>query len=397
MCIIFEELRMKNKLNKFWVILGTLMALLIPIIFLFGIVNDRISYKKEAESSISQSWAGSQIIGMPLMSVKLGKTNKNFMLKDYIVEIEVNPEVRKKGIFKVPVYTADVDLKGAFTRDTELNNALVALSFYVTDVKGLTELPEFRILNQPFVKSYEKSITKTLTTSASEIPFEIKYKVRGMNDIYVIPRGQFNKVKISGNWANPSFTGDFLPSFRKVDADGFNAEWSVPKLATTSNLKLGVSLLLPVDNYKMATRALKYAFLFLSLTFLAYFLFEITSKNEEKIHPLQYLMIGGSLLIFYLLLVAISEFTSFFAAYFVAALMTISLIYLYTRYVLIKNCSGTYSGIIAGILIVLYTFLYTLLQLQDFSLIIGSFGLFAAVAAAMFITKDVKWYDDEKS
>lgn len=386
---------MNSMLKKFWTIVSTLLVLLIPLAFLFGIVDDRINYKGEAENTIKQSWAASQVIAVPVMSTGVDKTYKTFNLKDYNADIKINTEIRKKGIFKIPVYTADVDLKGTFIKNGELNNTPVKLSFDVTDTKGLTDLPEFKILNQALVKSYEKSITKSLTTKSDEIPFEIKYKVRGINDIYVMPLGQFNKVKISGNWGNPSFTGDFLPTQREVLKDSFNAQWSIPKIAAGTASRLGVSLLVPVDNYKMATRALKYAFLFLSLTFLAYFIFEITSKKDEKIHPLQYMMIGGSLLVFYLLLVAISEFTPFWTAYVISALMTIVLIYLYTRHVLIKCCNSRFSKLIAGILILLYTYLYTLLKLQDLSLIIGSVGLFAAVAVTMFATKDVKWYEDE--
>ncbi len=396
---------MNDKLKKFWIIVSMLLVLLIPLAFLFGIVDDRISYKGNAENTIQLSWAGEQTISPPVMSVKDGKQTKNFELKDYDVNIVLNTEIRKKGIFKIPVYVADVNLKGIFTSPSVLNNQEVSLAFDVSDIKGLTDLPSFKIQNSQQMQSYSKNITKKLTADKSEIPFEIKYRVRGVKDIFVVPAGQFNRINISSNWKSPSFIGDFLPSKSEITNEGFNAEWSIPKLAfadeagnsnLTSVFKPGVSLILPVDNYKMATRALKYAFLFITLTFVAFFVFEITSASKEKIHPLQYMMIGGSLLVFYLLLVSMSEFLSFGLAYIIAAAMTIALIGLYTHYVLTKCHNKKFALVISSILTLLYTYLYTLLQLTDLSLIIGSFGLFAAVAGVMFATKDVKWYDETK-
>ena len=294
-------------------------------------------------------------------------------------------------------------MKGVFTSPSNLNNQPVLLSFDVTDLKGLTELPEFKMLTFSPVQSYTKTITKNLTTNTKDIPFEIKYQLRGINDIFVVPAGQFNRINISGNWTSPSFIGDFLPSKREITNDGFNANWSIPKIAfstdsagsitTQSIFKPGVSLIMPVDNYKMATRALKYAFLFIALTFVAFFVFEITSNKHEKIHPLQYMMIGGALLVFYLLLVSMSEFVPFWIAYTIAAAMTISLIGIYTNYVLTKGNNPKFSIVISGILTLLYAYLYILLQLTDLSLIMGSFGLFAAITGIMFATKDVKWYE----
>ena len=106
----------------------------------------------------------------------------------------------------------------------------------------------------------------------ASISAEIKYKIRGLNNLYVEPEGQNNEINITGNWPDPSFQGDFLPAQREVTNSGFKAEWTVPAIATTSlqNPVLGASFLTPVDNYRMAIRAVKYAFLFLSLTFLSF-------------------------------------------------------------------------------------------------------------------------------
>ena len=157
--------------------------------------------------------------------------------------------------------------------------------------------------------------------------------------------------------------------------------------------KVGISLLLPVDNYRMASRALKYAFLFIALTFISYFIFEITTKNNKRIHPLQYLLLGAAMLIFYLLLVSISEFIPFLWAYIIASLMTIGLIGTYTYFIITKREDIKYTAIITFLLALLYTFLYVLLKIEDFALLAGSLGLFIIIALIMYSTRNVDWYN----
>lgn len=210
------------------------------------------------------------------------------------------------------------------------------------------------------------------------------------------PKGVTSKIKISGNWANPSFVGSYLPAEKEVGASDFSANWSIPQIAIEENsieiAKAGVSLLMPVDNYRMALRSVKYAFLFLVLTFAVYFVFEITSKNKYQIHPIQYLMVGVAMLIFYLLMTSLSEFIPFAAAYAVSALMTSGLIGAYTKFALTKSNDKAFAITVSGMLMLLYIFLYTLLTLQDLSLLIGSLLLFAIIAAIMFATRNVDWY-----
>ena len=143
----------------------------------------------------------------------------------------------------------------------------------------------------------------------------------------------------------------------------------------------------------MATRAVKYAFLFLLLTFVAYYVFEITAKNNTPIHPIQYMLMGGALLIFYLLLTSISEFTPFIFAYMISVLFTVGLISTYTYFVLTKKKNPKFTALISIVMILLYSFLYTLLVIQDLSLLIGSFILFAVIASIMYATRNVEWYD----
>lgn len=409
---------LNTKLKKFYVILFSLLILLIPIAFLFGIIDDRESYKNEAVNKIEQAWAKAQVLYAPKMFLYVGKDKKNpkqeLGLSNYKVDVNIKTEIRKKGIFKIPVYTANVVMNGAFKNPYHnLNNIKSELTFEVADSKGFTEAPSFSVGNENLKIVEDNVYVKYLTTKSEDIPFEITYKLRGLNKLSVVPSGTISKIKISGNWKDPSFEGDFLPLKRVIKDDGFSSEWSVPKIATIKSDKkndteviydysnmhsdealVSVSLLTPVDNYRMAIRSVKYAFLFLLLTFVAYYVFEITSKKNNPIHPIQYMLMGGALLIFYLLLTSISEFLPFIGAYLISVLFTVSLISAYTYYVLTKKENIKFTGVITLVMLLLYIFLYTLLVIKDLSLLIGSFILFIIIAAIMYATRNVDWYDN---
>ena len=345
---------------------------------------------------MGKSWAGKQTLKEPALIIN----QKRLPLNDYNVNVKVNTELRKKGIFKVPVYTADVSIKGNFMNFLgKIDNAVAVLNFDISDSKGFIEQPKFKLISGNLTPSNNLSFYKKISTSDRLIPFEIQYKIRGINELYLTPNGQNNIIYIEGNWESPSFDGDFLPTERKVEKDKFQAKWSIPAIASSSleASKLGVSFLMPVDNYRMSERSVKYSFLFLTLTFLAYFIYEITSKQKRPIHQLQYLMIGISMLIFYLLLVSLSEFIPFAGAYITSSIMTIGLISLYTYFVITKKTNLTFSLLITGILTLLYVFLYILLMLQDLSLILGSLGLFLIMALVMYATRNVEWYNENQN
>ena len=369
-----NEVSKSSKVKKFYIILGMLLLLLIPIIFLDNIVSDRESYKDLAVRNVAASWADSQTIYAPILILNYPSDKKNpqrtLELRNFNADISVNVEMRKKGIFHVPVYVADVSLKGDFVNPyAPLKRIKADLLFRVSDSKGFISQPQIKFAGKDFVTVYDNEYSRVLTTSDETLPFEIKYKIRGLNNLYVEPEGQNNEINITGNWPDPSFQGDFLPAQREVTNSGFKAEWTVPAIATTSlqNPVLGASFLTPVDNYRMAIRAVKYAFLFLSLTVLSFFIFEITSS--------------------------ISEFLPFGFAYSFAAAMTIGLIGLYTYFVILKRESKRFPVLICAIMALLYLFLYVLLMLQDLSLIIGSFGLFLIMSLVMYSTRNVKWYN----
>lgn len=393
-----------SKAKKFLTIIGTSILLLIPLGIMSGLIQDRISYKNEAVNNIAKSWADSQTIDLPTMSFTTKNDKKadiinTLELNSYETNININTEFRKKGIFKVPVYTANVTQKGTFNNKYgNLNNQEMSTSISITDARGFVEEPQFSINNMPTQNSKNVTFNCKLNTNAKTIPFEISYKIKGLNNIAVALGGQSNNISIEGNWKDPSFEGNFLPTEREVTNQGFKAKWSVPSIALSNN-KLGVpsisvSLLVPVDNYSMAKRATKYGFLLLALTFMGYFVFEITSREKKKIHPIQYCLLGGAILMFYLLLVSISELIAFNLAYFISAFMVMSLILIYTYYVITKKQSLGFAISITSLIGALYAFFYILLRAQDVSLFAGSIGLFIIIALIMYLTRNVNWYNE---
>ena len=399
-----ESKNFDSKAKKFLTILATSVLLLIPIGFMSGMIHDRSSYRNEAIENVAKSWADSQVIGTPKMSFTTQNDKKvdvvnELELNSYETKVKITTEIRKKGIFKVPVYTADVTQKGTFNNKYgDLSKQEVTTSIWVKDARGFVSEPTFSINNMPAKSSQDVAYNTKLNTSAKTIPFEISYKIKGLNSIDVQLGGHTNNIFIEGNWKDPSFEGNFLPTEREVTNKDFTAKWSVPLIAlskdkdATSVVK--VSLLVPVDNYSMAERSLKYGFLLLALTFMGYFIFEITAKENKRIHPIQYCLLGAAILMFYLLLVSISELLSFNIAYLISAFLVMGMVLMYTYFVITKKQSFGFALSITSLIGLLYAYFYTLLRIQDIALFAGSIGLFVIIAAIMYLTRNVNWYNE---
>jgi inner membrane protein len=368
-----------------------------------GMIHDRSSYRNEAVENVAKSWADFQVVGLPSMSFTTQKDKIDIVneleLNSYETSVKINTELRKKGIFKVPVYTADVTQKGTFNNKYgDLSKHEITTSIWVKDARGFVSEPSFSINNMPAKSSQDIAYNTKLNTSAKTIPFEISYKIKGLNSIDVQLGGHTNNIFIEGNWKDPSFEGNFLPTEREVTNKDFTAKWSVPLIALSKDKNatsfVKVSLLVPVDNYSMAERSLKYGFLLLALTFMGYFIFEITSKENKRIHPIQYCLLGAAILMFYLLLVSISELLSFNIAYLISAFLVMGMVLMYTYFVITKKQSFGFALSITSLIGLLYAYFYTLLRLQDIALFAGSIGLFIIIAAIMYLTRNVNWYNE---
>ena len=230
-------------------------------------------------------------------------------------------------------------------------------------------------------------------------PFHFTFNLNGSRQIQFAPVGKVTTVTAHSTWKDPSFGGAFLPVEREVNEQGFTAKWKVLHLNRNypqhwkggghdlSSSTFGVKLFNPVDIYQKTTRTAKYALMFIVFTFLAFLISEV--MNRLRVHPVQYLLIGLAIIIFYTLLLSISEHINFAVAYLISSGAVVSLISGYAKAIL-KNRVVTLM--VGGILVILYAYLYILLQLEDYALLMGSIGLFVVLSVIMYLTRKIDWY-----
>ena len=211
-----------------------------------------------------------------------------------------------------------------------------------------------------------------------------------------------NNVKINSSWPSPSFNGAFLPVSREVKKDGFSASWKIlhlnrnyPQFWEGAQYKVtpsafGLQLILTADIYQKSTRLAKYSIMFLIFTFAAFFFSEII--NKRRVHPIQYILIGMAILIFYTLVLSLSEHMSFNYAYILSAAAVTLIISGYAKAIVTNS---RFAFTILGILTILYCYLFIILQLEDYALIMGSIGLLVILAIVMYITRKINWYEVE--
>lgn len=263
------------------------------------------------------------------------------------------------------------------------------------------------------IRAYEEHISSTKSTTGIVAPLnwnseedfaslsEISFNLKGSSQLNFVPSGKTTSVKLSGPWPDPSFDGGFLPTTREVTETDFTAAWDIlhfnrpfSQQWKDSHQELvgsefGLKLLVPVDQYQKSIRTAKYGILIIMLTFVALFLVEITQKI--RIHPFQYILIGAALIIYYTLLLSFSEQVGYNLAYWISTGATVVLIAAYSTSFL-KNRS--LSFLLTALLVIFYTFIFIIILQQDFSLLIGSVGLFLIVATLMYFSRKVNWYKD---
>lgn len=430
----------RNSIGFRLLIIGTLvLLLLIPSAWISSLVNEREGRKKEAVFEITSKWAQSQTIGGPVITVpylkkwqdEKGKTQTafsyiHFLPNKLVIQGNLTPEIRYRGIHKAILYNSKISLNGDFSfakldslnllpENVQWNDAF--LTVHIPDMRGIKDSVELiwskqSFLFEPGIRDggiFESGISAKIPL-LKEVPnqglfdFLIKIDLNGSEEFNLVPLGRSTMVSLNSKWPNPSFIGAFLPEERQIDDTGFSASWKVLDLnrnypqqwvgnSYNSNIlqsKFGVSLFSPVDHYTKTTRATKYVIMFIGLTFLVFFMIEVF--NKKRIHPIQYLLIGLSLCIFYLLLLSLSEHVGFDIAYLIAGISTIALISTYVK----SSLDGLSTGLItAGLLTTLYTYLYILIQNQDYALLMGSIGLFIIMAIVMYWSRKVNWYKIE--
>ena len=417
------------------------LLLLIPAAMISNLVYERQNTKNEAINEIGEKWGKEQTLTGPFLTIPFTKHIKRYSPKDstdvwiertdYLnmlpenlnVSGSIAPEKRYRGIFEVIVYNSDISLDGDFStlnikdfdiesKDLHLDNAF--LSIGISDLRGIEEQIDLKwgentkVFNPGTITTniISSGINAPLNISVNSNgdilsePFAFNLKLKGSEYLRFVPVGKITDVELKSDWNTPSFDGAFLPDHRTVSDSGFVASWNVlhlnrnyPQAWLNSEHRVqesafGVDLLLPVDNYKKSERSIKYAILFIGLTFLVFFFIEII--NKKRVHPIQYILVGLALCLFYTLLLSISEHSTFNFAYLISSVLTIGLISAYTKTVL-KNNSLT--GLMSGILTILYLFIYVIIQLEDYALLMGSIGLFIILALVMYFSRKIDWYE----
>ncbi len=418
---------MKNSAGFKLAIIGILiLLLLIPQGMISGLIRERVAYRDEVVSDICSKWAYSQRINGPILTIPFKQMdpskplsysikNAHFLPEKLFVDGKIEPEIRYRGIYKVVVYNSKLHIKGNFSKpDVEQLNLKTEdflweeayISLGINDMRGIKKKINIQWDNQsiemqpgiPSMDVINSGVSARIPISENDISFEVLIDLNGSEKLSFTPVGKETLVKITSSWNSPSFDGSFLPDNRNITADGFTAEWNVLNLnrnypqqwigenSSIESSQFGVKLLFPVDQYLKTERSAKYAIMFIFLTFTLIFFFERFQKR--RIHFIQYFFIGAALIIFYSLLLSLSEHISFSLAYLVSAAAVITLILSYT-YSMIKSLKST--AILGVSLTSIYLFLYTTLQVEDYSLLIGSIGVFFVLAILMFFSRKIEW------
>jgi inner membrane protein len=419
-----------------------MLLLQIPLAMISGQIYERDRTRLEAINDITSKWGRQQNIIGPRLVVpyyeihtwknKYGAQEKTKKLRYAVflpdsldIAAKIQNETRYRGIFEVPVYQSTVNLQGQFNKPDlsswgidpkliEWDQAQLLVG--VSDSSAIQKQVVLRWNQDTYY--FEPGLGKTNTQdNGFHVPnlsvlkqttykFNIAMVLNGSDAFFVTPLGKNSSFKIQSDWPDPSFQGYKLPNTRKIGATGFEASWAVSNISrnypqqwlddTFSYAKLnqsliGVEFVSPVDNYRMTERSIKYAVLFLLLTFVAIWLIEIFYKI--RVHLLQYLLLGLGMSLFYLLLLAFSEYISFFWSYLIASSAVVAMTTLYSKAILKSTRRASWIG--AGI-VVLYIYLFSLLQEQNYSLLFGSIGVFLTLAGVMYITRNIDWYEPGK-
>lgn len=427
-----------NIFFKIGTIIFLILILLIPTSMVKDLIDEREYVQTNAIDEVSLKWGSGQTVTGPFISIPYDRYVKRFNKKDSIYELvkikewahflpekldingEIKPEKRYRGIYEVVVYESNLKISGNFSNidfkqfDIETKNVhfdKATLNFGINDLKGIEKQVSLEWNNksisfnsgtstEQIVSSGINALVPLRKDSIVNYEFTTKIDLKGSQYLYFTPVGKTTDVNISSNWNTPSFTGTYLPDERDVSNQGFTSNWNIlhlnrnfPQEWTGSKYQIedssfGTDLLLPVDNYKKSYRVAKYAILFLVLTYMTFFFVEIMRK--VFIHPVQYLLVGIALIIFYTLLLSFSEHMKFNLSYILATVLTLILISLYTTAILRSKQIGF---LIFGILLIMYTFIFTIIQLEDYALLIGSLGMFVILGIVMYFSRKIDWYN----
>lgn len=423
-----------------------ILLLTIPLMMIGGLVNERQALRDRVVEDIARSSSYRQQLTGPLLVVPYRKIVRSwsthptsgerhmeereqrgrlyFLPERFALDGDIGTELRSRGIYQARLYQSSNRIGGHFALPERLGIdedfadyrfEAPFLAVGISDIRGIGNALELQLNGrtiafqpgaaEPLLGAGVHAPLPELDASqAQRLEFAFDLELQGTGQLDVTPVGRESRVELSANWPHPSFVGEYLPYEREVSAAGFRARWQTSFFATNLEEALqqcvtgkscgafnarhfGVSFVDPVDQYLKSDRAIKYALLFIVLTFAGFFLFEVLKRLA--VHPVQYGLVGLALALFYLLLLSLAEHLAFARAYLLAAGACVLLIGFYVGHVLHSAWRG--AGFGTG-LAVLYAMLYALLSAEDYALLMGSLLVFGLLASFMLLTRKLDWY-----
>jgi inner membrane protein len=433
----------KKLLHKCLTIVVLMLLIGLPLWMVEGVIKERTGFHQQAVDSIAADSVREQRVIGPVLVLPYQEEFRN---GDKLLTVQhrklVFPnelkiagkfatEKRYRGIHQVLMFNGGHSFAGDFTLPppsefaresgaSQLTMGKPYIALPVSDVRGIREIPTMLVAGRKHkfehgarLPGYPSGMhvaleLDELKAAGASIPFGFSLYLAGSERQQFVPVGMHNQITMESDWAHPQFSGDFLPQTRSVSAAGFRADWRFPAMASSVQQRLAgvaaerilpaddarvrlealsVGFIEPVNIYAQADRATKYGLLFVALTFAAFFVFEIL--KALPIHPIQYLLVGLALILFFLLLVSLSEHLDFLVAYLIASGACIALISFYLSAVLRSRAHA--AGFGSG-LVVLYSALYGLLSSENNALVLGALLLFAALGTVMVATRRIDWY-----
>jgi inner membrane protein len=435
-----DRIRSRSMGLKLFIVCALAMVMTIPALFVDSLVDERMHRSNDVVKEISSHSGGQQTFLGPTLaipySIPAAASDAARRHGVYLVfpsqasaTVKTQTEERRRSLFKVPVFQADLNFNASFDLNGVPSAAGPNVEFDWDHAEFIVGVSDARgAVSDGRVTAGGKSITLAPATVAQNLSLgpdstqQMKLTLFGAKAMGVQPNAQFNAtaqlrfsgaqriavlaygksthLSLQGDWPNPSFDGGFLPMSRSVSPSGFKAEWSVPFIArgvraegTSDGITgleataLGVSFIEVADPYQSVTRALKFILLFNGLIFLSYFVFEVTTS--KRVHPAQYALVGIAQSIFYLLLLSLAERIGFDFGFLIAGAATVILLSMNAGWIFASRVQAVRA---LGVFTVLYALIYMLLRLEDNALLVGAVASFAAVAVAMYLTRSIDWY-----
>jgi inner membrane protein len=411
------------------------LLLMIPALMIMNLIREREQRSNETINEVTALWGNEQTLTAPVLTLQVvtspkpgqnstGSTTRylHFLPENLKITGNAEPEVRHRGIYRVVTYRSKLHVTGNF-----LPPDLEALKISREEISGMDAwleigIPDMRGINQNIRIQWGDSVSSVIPGTISReiapsgvhapvkidftapVAFSFDVDLNGSSALNFIPLGKETNVDLVSTWTAPKFKGAFIPDNQKVDEKGFTAHWNILQLNRNypqqwidnqykvDESSFGVDLITQVDTYQKSMRSAKYAILFIVLTFLVFFFAEI--MTSVRIHIFNYLLVGIALCIFYSLLTALAEYIPFTISYLIASVVIIGMIAIFAHSLYAKK---KVTLTVTMTLAALYIYLFVILQLANYSLIIGNIGLVVILGLVMYFSRKIDWYSPVKS